>query len=283
MVVALAPAPAGPGPASFYPGQCHGWRAINATDLSVMPIAKQFPADAVLLDLDGTLVNSVPDLTAALLGALEDIEVPAPAELPVALWVGNGLQALLARALGYLGHEADKARLDTLRKAFEVHYAARRTDATSLYPGVARTLAQMTGQGRLLACVTNKPDRFVRPLLAAVGIEPYFAVVIGGDGPRKPAPDQLLRALALLKISPQRASMVGDSSSDLAAARAAGLPGILVSYGYNHGQSAASLAPDALLDRFADLPALLAPVGSAGQSSGPNSPHPRPAATAGMP
>jgi len=150
---------------------------------------------------------------------------------------------------------------DEAEARYRQHYQAINGRYSSVYPGVAEGLAFLHGQGLRLACLTNKPGAFARPLLAAKGLEGYFAQVFSGDAfeRKKPDPLPLLKTCAALGSLPQRTLVIGDSSNDARAARAAGCPVLLVSYGYNHGEAGRGVDADAFLDSMAQLEALLTP------------------------
>ncbi len=215
---------------------------------------------ALLFDLDGTLLDSVPDLASALDATLADAG-HAPAGLALAAaWVGNGARLLVARALAHaLGlasvEQVPEPQLDHALARFLEHYQQRLAVHSQLYPGVADTLDKLRLCGFKLAVVTNKPGRFVPPLLAHFGIGRHFQLVLGGDAlpEKKPSPEPLLHCARQFALSPEQCLMVGDSRTDINAARAAGMPVVCVSYGYNHGRDVAEYAPDAVIDGLAEL------------------------------
>ena len=212
------------------------------------------PRPTLLLDLDGTLVDSVPDLAAALnrLMAARDL---APFSLTeVAAMVGDGVARLVARAFAARGGAADAGAVGE----YAADYAARCAVASRLYPEVTETLAALVAAGWRLAVCTNKPEAPARALLGALGIGDRFAAIGGGDSfpARKPDPAHLLATLAAAGGAPEAAVMAGDHINDLAAARAAGMPGIFASWGY--GPPETGQAASAVARRFAELPALAA-------------------------
>ena len=220
---------------------------------------------AALFDLDGTLVDSVPDLAAAADATLRDLGRPPAGEPRVRDWVGDGVPRLVHRCLTGDMHADAPAELH--RRALERflhHYARENGRRTALRPGAGRALAALAERDVALACVTNKPRGFTLSLLAALGLDGFFASVVGGDDTRrqKPHPEPLLAALDALGVAPSRAVMVGDSDNDVRAARAAGVAVVAVSDGYNHGRPVAESGPDAVLDTLDDLPALLYPHGA---------------------
>ncbi|HWV08298.1 MAG TPA: phosphoglycolate phosphatase [Pseudomonas sp.] len=214
----------------------------------------------VMFDLDGTLVDSVPDLAAAVDKALLTLGRPAAGVERVRDWVGNGARVLVRRALaGSLQHEhVDDALAREALELFMAAYAESHT-LTTVYPGVPEVLDALQQGGVALAIVTNKPERFVAPLLDEKGLGDYFRWIVGGDTlpQQKPDPAALLHVLELAGIPRSQALFVGDSRNDVLAARAAGVTCVALSYGYNHGRPIAEEEPALVLD---DLRALLEPV-----------------------
>lgn len=210
----------------------------------------------VMFDLDGTLIDSVPDLAAAVDRMLVELgRAPAGVE-QVRQWVGNGARVLVRRALaGSLEHAAvDEAESEAALARFLDIYGECHT-LTTLYPGVHELLEALSTAAVELAVVTNKPERFVAPLLEQVGLGGYFRWIIGGDTlpQQKPDPAALLQVMHLTGVSQKQAVFVGDSRNDVLAARAAGVPCVAVSYGYNHGRPVAEECPDLLVDCLAEL------------------------------
>lgn len=210
----------------------------------------------VMFDLDGTLIDSVPDLAAAVDHMLQQRGRPAAGVDKVRLWVGNGARVLVRRALAdSIEHAAvDAAEAEAALAEFLQAYAADHSHSR-LYPGVRAYLDHLRGQGVPMALITNKPSGFLPDLLAAHGLQQHFAWVIGGDSlpVQKPDPAALFQVLAAAGVSPADALFVGDSRSDILAARAAGVPVVAVTYGYNHGQPIAAENPDLLVDSLAAL------------------------------
>ena len=227
-----------------------------------MPLRELFGGQLprlVMFDLDGTLVDSVPDLAAAVDQALLALgRAPAGVER-VRDWVGNGARVLLRRALaGGLEHaRVAEAEAEQALQLFMTAYAESHA-LTRVYPGVTQTLDWLRAQEIPLAIVTNKPERFVAPLLDEKGLGSYFRWIVGGDtlAQQKPDPAALLHVLRLARVEAQQALFVGDSRNDVLAARAAGVPCVALSYGYNHGRPIAEEGPLRVLD---DLRQLLGP------------------------
>lgn len=220
--------------------------------------------EAVLIDLDGTLVDSVPDLAAAVDAMLAQLGYPPRGEDNVRRWVGNGTENLIRRAIhgGLEGSEEGRVPDDLVARAWPIYKAAYLDNIcvhSRLYPGVRESLEALQGLDLRLACVTNKLSEFARPLLADIGIGDYFQAVVGGEdiAHHKPAPDALLVAARRLGVPIHRCLMVGDSFNDVGAARNAGCPVVCVPYGYNYGQDIREANPDAVIDSLAQLRDLL--------------------------
>jgi len=222
-------------------------------------IAAAIGLDGVAFDLDGTLIDSAPEIAGAVNALLAERGRPTLALDAVTAMVGDGSAALVARAFAAAGGalDADGHRL-ALARFLEI-YEAWPADPAQVYPGVRETLAALAGAGLRLGLCTNKPERVTRAVLEAVGLARFFAAVAGGDTlpVRKPDPRHLAHVLDGLGVAPSRAAMVGDNAHDMSAARALGVPGIAVSYGYPR-MPLADLGADALVDRFDEVPAALA-------------------------
>jgi len=216
--------------------------------------------DAIAFDLDGTLVDSVPDLTLAVAATMADLGLPPPDETRVRAWVGNGAPRLVKRALtGRMEDEPDPELYERAMPLFNRHYADNICVGSRMFPGARAGLDAVRAQGYGLACVTNKPTAFTLPLIQHLGIADLFAVVLGGDATerKKPAPDALFLAAERLAVPPERMLLVGDSINDVGAARNAGCPVFCVPYGYNHGLDIREASPDRVIESIAELPALL--------------------------
>ena len=205
----------------------------------------------VMFDLDGTLIDSVPDLAAAVDVMLRQLGRDPAGDDQVRHWVGNGARVLVRRALaGGMAHEhIDEGATEQALALFLEAYAGDHSRST-VYPGVRALLDQLQADQVPLALVTNKPSRFVPELLADKQLDGYFRWLVGGDTlpVQKPDPAALNWVMQQAAVSAAQALFVGDSRSDVLAARAAGVPVVAVSYGYNHGQSIAPENPDLLVD-----------------------------------
>lgn len=212
----------------------------------------------VLIDLDGTLIHTAPDLADAANRMLAELGMPAQDEATVKTWIGNGMSRFVKRALtGSMNAEPDPALYAHAYPLFLRLYGERVAAQSRPFPGVVEGLQQLRGSGYHLACITNKAEAFTLPLLKALGLYDYFELVISGDTlPRKkPDPLPLQHACQHFGITPEHGLLVGDSHNDAEAARAAGMPVICVTYGYNRGQDVRELHPDAVIDSLTELPA----------------------------
>lgn len=227
----------------------------------------------VAFDLDGTLVDSAPGLTAAVDNALYALELPVAGEERVVTWIGNGADVLMQRALTWARQERvtlraaqGKPSVDhddipvaeqqaILRKLFDRYYAEVAEEGSFLFPAVADTLGALHAKGLPLALVTNKPTPFVAPILESLDIAKYFSVVIGGDDVKnkKPHPDPLLLVAEKLGLAPAELLFVGDSRNDIQAAKAAGCCSVGLTYGYNYGEPISLSEPDYIFDQFNEL------------------------------
>ncbi len=216
--------------------------------------------ELIVIDLDGTLIDSVPDLAYSVDEMMKLLEKTPWGETKVRHWVGNGVERLVKRALtDDLQAEPDTELYARAFPLFMEIYAANTSGRSQLYPGVASGLQTLQQAGYQLACVTNKAAAFTLPLLADKGIKDYFSVIVSGDttAKKKPDPMPLLYAAEKCGIDPQRCLMVGDSMHDVAAARNASFAVVAVPYGYNHGNDIRDAKPDAVIDSLDELNSLL--------------------------
>lgn len=214
----------------------------------------------ILIDLDGTLVDSVPDLAFCVDALMERLGRPPHGEAKVRTWVGNGVERLCRRALiGQLDGEPSDADFTKAYPIFLELYAANTSQRSRLFPGVRDGLDRFKAAGYLLGCVTNKAAQFTLPLLTDLGLKDDFRIIISGDdlAEKKPHPLPLLHAAQALGVTPAEALMLGDSKSDVKAARAAGFQIVCLSYGYNHGEDIRNEKPDAVIDSFLEFEGLL--------------------------
>ena len=214
----------------------------------------------ILIDVDGTLVDSVPDLAFCVDAMMERLGRPPHGEAAVRNWVGNGVERLVCRALvGQLDGEPDEADVERALPIFLDLYAENTSGRSLLYPGVREGIDYLKAAGYPLGCVTNKAGQFTEPLLRDLGVREDFSIVVSGDTlPRKkPDPLPLLHAAEYFGVRPVDALMVGDSVSDVKAARAAGFGIVCMSYGYNHGLDIRTAEPDAVIDSLIEIKDLL--------------------------
>jgi len=215
----------------------------------------------ILIDVDGTLVDSVPDLAYCVDEMMQRLGRPPHGEAAVRNWVGNGVERLVRRALiGQLDGEPDEADFARAYPIFLDLYAENTSKRSVLYPGVREGLEWLQAAGYPLGCVTNKAAQFTEPLLKDLGVYERFRIVISGDSlpKKKPDPLPLLHAAEYFAVAPADSLMIGDSVSDVSAARAAGFGIVCMSYGYNHGQDIRLASPDAVIDSMVELQGLLA-------------------------
>jgi phosphoglycolate phosphatase len=212
--------------------------------------------EMILIDVDGTLVDSVPDLAYCVDRMMDQLGRPAHGEAKVRDWVGNGVERLVRRALiGQLDGEPDEADYLHAYPIFLELYAENTSKRSLLYPGIREGLDYLKGEGYRLGCVTNKAAQFTLPLLQDLGIRDYFEIIIAGDTlpKKKPDPMPLLYAAEQLSTDPSASLMVGDSQSDVKAARAAGFQIVCMSYGYNHGEDIRIYQPDDVIDSLTEI------------------------------
>ncbi|BDU56685.1 phosphoglycolate phosphatase [Limnohabitans sp. TEGF004] len=228
---------------------------------------------AAIVDLDGTMVDTLGDFEIALNRSLTDLDLPPVTRALVERTVGKGSEHLIRSVLAHqlalpevkgLANVCDARSAENLYEPawqrYQHHYLAINGEFAAVYPGVAEGLQQLRDAGLQLACLTNKPLSFAKPLLQAKGLDSFFAHVFGGDSfeRKKPDPLPLLKTCEALGVKPTQALMVGDSSNDAQAARAAGCPVVLVRYGYNHGEPVDGVDADAHVDTLTHIAQALA-------------------------
>lgn len=224
------------------------------------PNSKVRKPKMVLIDVDGTLVDSVPDLAYCVDEMLKAVDMAPHGEAEVRHWVGNGVERLVRRALiGQLDGEPDEALFDKAYPIFMDLYKDNTSKRSCLYPGVKEGIDYLQAAGYKLGCVTNKAETFTHPLLKDLGLFDYFESIVSGDSleKKKPDPMPLLYSAEQLGVLAEDSLMLGDSISDVKAARAAGFQIICMSYGYNHGVDIRESNPDVVIDSMAELKDLL--------------------------
>nr|WP_086925050.1 phosphoglycolate phosphatase [Variovorax sp. JS1663] len=219
--------------------------------------------EAAIVDLDGTMVDTLGDFVVALNRMLAELALPPITAEAIGQMIGKGSEHLIRSVLAHVrcGETPDAALFDAAWARYQHHYLAINGQHASIYAGVAEGLAALRARGLRLACLTNKPTAFARPLLAIKGLDVHFEHLFGGEAfeRKKPDPLPLLKTCEALGSAPARTLMIGDSSNDAQAARAAGCPVVLVSYGYNHGQPVSEVDADGYVDSLADLARMLGP------------------------
>ena len=217
---------------------------------------KIFDPKLIMIDVDGTLVDSVPDLVFCVDQMMIELGLQLCGEERVRNWVGNGIPKLIERAL------IDKLDKESISKVYEVAYpiflklySDNSAIRSRLYDGVKEGLDYLKSKGYLLGCVTNKAEQFTNPLLKKMGIYNDFRLIISGDtlDKKKPDPLPLLHGANFFNMQPNECLMLGDSVSDVRAARAAGFDIICMSYGYNHGNNIEDENPDLVIDSMVQL------------------------------
>lgn len=220
------------------------------------------PVKMVMIDLDGTLIHTAPDLADCANRMLADLGRASYPLETVMTWIGNGVPRLVKRALtGEMWAEPEAALFDQALAIFQKHYAEHVSDLSRPFPGVAEGLDKLKARGYRLACITNKAEAFTLPLLKNLDLFRYFELILSGDSlpKQKPDPLPLRHACQHFGITPDHGVLIGDSSNDVEAARAAGMPVLCVPYGYNHGHDIREANPDAVVDSLAEVDRHLVP------------------------
>ena len=219
---------------------------------------------AAIIDLDGTMLDTIPDFHVALGGMLAELELPPVSQEQIAVMVGKGSENLIRAVLALQLGEAPQsppveARFNVAMEAYQRHYLAINGQYSVLFPDVVAGLAAMQVDGLRLACVTNKPIAFTTPLLKLKGLDGFFEVVYGGDSlaRKKPDPLPLQTVCSDFGLAPAQVVAIGDSSNDAQAARAAGCPVLTVPYGYNHGESVHEIDSDGIVATLLEAASLI--------------------------
>lgn len=218
---------------------------------------------AILFDLDGTLVDTAPDLSAATDYALQQVGRPAVGLAAVRQMVGDGARAMIEKGMNATGGIPSQDTFEAAFSAFMTYYSAHLADTSRPFPGTVSCLARLAEQGYAMAVCTNKPEGLSRTLLNQLGLSGFFSAIVGGDTlpVRKPDPAHIHGTLERMTGAPfSWAAMVGDSANDINAAKAAGLPSVVVSFGYTQ-IPAGELGADRLVDHYDDLPDALSALG----------------------
>ena len=216
------------------------------------------PISTFIFDLDGTLVDSVPDLAHALNATLHDMGLPTYPEITIRHWVGNGARVLVERGLSgstSISHGQSNEKVDAALDKFLEHYRVLVCQYSTLYKGVFDTLTTLKRKHYYLALVTNKPEEFIPPILKAYSLNDMFLVTAGGDSlpEKKPSPLPLLHVSDTLNVNPETCIMVGDSKNDILAAKAANMKSVGLTYGYNYGEDIDQYEPNWTCEHFSQL------------------------------
>ena len=214
--------------------------------------------EVILFDLDGTLIDSVPDLAVAVNHMLETLNRETFSVDIIRYWVGNGAQVLVKRALSgdsKIDEDLDPTLFSKALNIFLTFYGRNLCIRTATYPLVPQTLKALKTQGYRLVIITNKPFDFIAPILEGLQLSELFEYFIGGDSltEKKPNPLPLLHVCENLGVTVEQCVMVGDSKNDIFAANAANMQSIGMSYGYNYGEDIGIYNPDVVFDDFADI------------------------------
>lgn len=220
-----------------------------------MSVAQLEKRNLILFDLDGTLVDSAFDLYRAMNMSLNVLHLPLVTEQQVREWIGKGTSLFCESVLKHLTGQVDQAQHQLLLNTFLEIYNADPCVDTQPFPGILEFLEWAKLQEKTLICVTNKPELPARKILSTLGMDHYFADVVGGDRfeVRKPDPKPLLHCVEAFQSEQLKTLMIGDSSNDIEAARRAGIDCIVVSYGYNHGEDIKLCQPQQIVDNLLEL------------------------------
>jgi phosphoglycolate phosphatase len=214
--------------------------------------------NTLLFDLDGTLVDSVPDLASSVNQTLIKLGLTPFSQEVIRGWVGNGANILMQRAVSgniKISKSLDNDLVAQALKLFYQIYQIHNCIETRLYAGVLETLTELKNRGYRLAIITNKPEQFISPIITNLMLDNLFELIIGGDtlAKRKPDPLPLHYACEQLSVSVNQCVMIGDSKNDILAAKAAKMQSIALTYGYNYGEDISIYQPELIIDNFVDL------------------------------
>ncbi|SFV71828.1 Phosphoglycolate phosphatase [hydrothermal vent metagenome] len=219
---------------------------------------KLSPKQLLIFDLDGTLINSALDLGIAINTMLAKLGRDSFEDSTIHHWVGNGAEMLVKRALSASREIDEDLEQELVEEALEIFldsYENNLANATVAYAGVKSTLQYLKSQAYTLAIVTNKPFRFVQPILESLDLDNIFELVLGGDSleEKKPHPEPLLYVCDTFDISIEESLMIGDSKNDILSANACEMDSVAVTYGYNYGEDIRNYTPSLVIDNFAEL------------------------------
>ncbi len=218
------------------------------------------PIKAVVIDLDGTLLDTAPDLAHAAELMMAEMNQPCPSLATISTYIGNGVSRLVKRVMtGEMDAEPDAALFAQAIASYQKHYGEHVSLHTRPFDGVVEGLDAFKAMGVRLACITNKAAAFTHPLLKDTGLFDYFELILSGDSlpRRKPDPLPLLHACEVFQVKPAELLLIGDSLNDTQAARAAGSPVFCVPYGYNRGRPVSELDLDAVVPSLAEASKLV--------------------------
>ena len=209
----------------------------------------------LIFDFDGTLIDSVPDLALSINYMLRELGFNSANEETIHTWVGNGAQTLVRRALTSQMEIFDAVYFNKALTIFLNYYAEHACIKTRAYPHVASTLKALHLQGYTMAIVTNKPFRFIEPILKGLALDEYFDYHVGADSleKKKPEPEPLLHVCQKLNVPVENSLMIGDSKNDILAAKNANMDSVGVTYGYNYGEDITLYEPDIVIDDFSKM------------------------------